>query len=72
MNRRYSERVTMEKIASEDFNLNISRYMSTAKPEPEIDLAATQAELVQIEATIQQAKASHNEFLKELGLSPLP
>jgi type I restriction enzyme M protein len=62
----------MEKIASEDFNLNISRYMSTAKPEPEIDLAATQAELVQIEATIQQAKASHNEFLKELGLSPLP
>jgi type I restriction enzyme M protein len=69
---RYSKRVTMDVIASNDYNLNISRYISTAQQETEIDLAATHAELVEIENAIQKATAKHNEFLKELGLSPLP
>ena len=53
-------------------NLNISRYVSTALQEVEIDLAATHRELVKIEETIQKATTKHNEFLKELGLPPLP
>ena len=69
---RYSKRVAMERIAEEAHNLNISRYISTAEQEAEIDLAATHAELVEIEKAIQKATAKHNEFLKELGLSPLP
>lgn len=68
----YSRRVTSEEIASNDYNLNISRYVSTAEQEPEIDLAATHAELVKIEDAIRTATAKHNEFLKELGLPPLP
>jgi type I restriction enzyme M protein len=68
----YSKRISMEDIAANDYNLNISRYVSTAKPEPEIDLAATHAELVRIEGEIRNATAKHNEFLKELGLAPLP
>jgi len=68
----YSRRVTMEEIKENDYNLNISRYVSTAKPEPEIDLAATHAQLVEIEREIRESTAKHNEFLKELGLAPLP
>ena len=40
--------------------------------EPEIDLAANHAKLVEIENTIQTATTKHNEFLKELGLPLLP
>jgi len=69
---RYSRRVAMEEIQENDFNLNISRYVSTAKPEPEIDLKATHAELVEAEKEIQAAKDKHNSFLEELGLPTLP
>ena len=62
----------MKEIEANDFNLNISRYVSTAEAEEEIDLAATHAELVEIEKSIQKATAKHNKFLKELGLPPLP
>jgi len=62
----------MKEIEANEFNLNISRYVSTAEAEQEIDLAATHRELVDIEKSIQSATANHNEFLKELGLPPLP
>lgn len=69
---RYARRVTMEEIAANDYNLNISRYISTAKPEEEIDLGAVNANLVELEEKIVKAAKKHNEFLKELGLPALP
>jgi len=69
---RYARRVGMEEIEENDYNLNISRYVSTAKPEPEIDLSEVHRDLVSIENDIQAAAAKHNTFLKELGLPPLP
>jgi type I restriction enzyme M protein len=69
---RYSKRVSMERIAEEHYNLNISRYVSTAVEEAEIDLEKTHADLVQIEQEIQESAAKHNTFLKELGLPQLP
>ena len=69
---RYSRRVEMEEIAKNDFNLNISRYISTAVGEEEIDLEETHGDLVQIEQRIQEATAKHNHYLKELGLPLLP
>ncbi len=69
---RYSRRVKMEEIEKNDFNLNISRYISTAQEEAEIDLAATHAELVTLEDQSISATAKHNAFLKELGLPLLP
>lgn len=69
---RYSRRVEMAEIEKNDFNLNISRYISTSVGEAEIDLAATHAELVRIEKDIAAAKEKHNAFLKELGLDLLP
>jgi type I restriction enzyme M protein len=69
---RYARRVTMNEIADNAYNLNISRYVSTAQAEVEVDLAATHAELVRIEAEIREATAKHNAFLQELGLPLLP
>ncbi|CAH8184261.1 type I restriction-modification system subunit M [Vibrio aestuarianus] len=69
---RYSRRVSMEEIEKNDFNLNISRYVSTAKAEPKVDLEAEHQKLVNIEKEINEALDKHNSFLKELGLPPLP
>ncbi|MDR3413285.1 MAG: type I restriction-modification system subunit M [Formivibrio sp.] len=69
---RYARRVGMDEIEANDFNLNISRYVSTAKDEVAIDLSATHKELVKIEGEILAATAKHNVFLKELGLPVLP
>jgi type I restriction enzyme M protein len=69
---RYSRKVEMAEIEKNDFNLNISRYISTAVGEAEIDLTATHQQLVAIEKEIEEAKKKHNGFLKELGLKPLP
>jgi type I restriction enzyme M protein len=69
---RYARRVKMKEIVANDYNLNISRYVSTAQQEEEIDLAATHQKLVGIEESIRKATARHNEFLKELGLPLLP
>jgi len=69
---RYSRRVEMAEIEKNEFNLNISRYISTAVEETEIDLAATHGKLVEIENTVLATTRKHNQFLKELGLNPLP
>jgi type I restriction enzyme M protein len=69
---RYSKRISTERVVKEGYNLNISRYISTSVQEEEIDLAATHQELVVIENAIQKAQDKHSEFLKELGLPPLP
>ncbi len=68
----YSRCVSMEEIEKNDFNLNISRYVSTAKPEPVVDLKKTHEELVNIEKEIEKYTKEHNKFLKELGLDLLP
>jgi type I restriction enzyme M protein len=62
----------MDEITKNDFNLNISRYISTAVGEEEIDLAATNAEPVKIEDAIRKATKIHSKFLKALGLPALP
>ena len=69
---RYSRRVSMAEIVDNDFNLNISRYISTAVAEKEIDLTAVNADLVSLEQKIEEATDKHNAFLKELGLPLLP
>lgn len=68
---RYSRRVSMEEIEKNDYNLNISRYISTATAEDEIDLQTVNAELVTLEQNIRTARDKHNAFLNELGLPVL-
>ena len=69
---RYSRRVSMEEIEQNDYNLNISRYISTAEAEEEIDLRVVQSEIDSIQEKIEAATKRHNGFLKELGLPLLP
>lgn len=69
---RYARRVDMDEIEANDFNLNISRYVSTAEAEEQINLEETHGELMGIEEKISKAKKAHNGFLEELGLKPLP
>jgi type I restriction enzyme M protein len=69
---RYSMRVSMARIEQEGFNLNISRYISTALPEERVDLLAVHQQLIEVEKRIAEAKKKHNAFLKELGLPLLP
>lgn len=65
---RYSRRVSMCEIKDNDYNLNISRYVSTAKEEAPIDLNEVHKKLVDIDIKIENARNRHNTFLKELGL----
>jgi type I restriction enzyme M protein len=65
---RYSRRVSMEEIAKNEYNLNISRYVNTAKTEEIINLKEVHEKLMKIEDEIKHAEERHNEFLKELGL----
>jgi len=69
---RYSRRVEMDEIADNDFNLNISRYVSTAAPEEWIDLGAVHRRLASSQKAAQDAAERHNTFLDELGLPRLP
>lgn len=69
---RYARRVSMQEIEKNDYNLNITRYVSTAIPEKEILLADVHEQLVGLENNIVESTNKHNEYLKELGLPLLP
>lgn len=65
---RYSRCVSISEIQDNNYNLNISRYVSTAKEEAPIDLKEVHKQLVDIDRKIEDARNKHNAFLKELGL----
>ncbi|CAH0231615.1 type I restriction-modification system subunit M [Pseudomonas brassicacearum] len=65
---RYARRVEMGEIEKNGYNLNISRYITTANAETDINLQAVNDKLATLEETIQAARDKHNVFLKELGL----
>jgi type I restriction enzyme M protein len=65
---RYSRVVSMEEIEKNNFNLNISRYVSTAVEEEPVDLQKVNEQLKEIQRDIDKARETHNKFLKELGL----
>ena len=69
---RYSRRVPMEEIKANNYNLNISRYISTAVSDEEIDLTEVNANLDDLERKIEISRNKHNEFLQALGLPPIP
>jgi type I restriction enzyme M protein len=68
---RYSRKVSMEEIEKNSYNLNISRYVSTAEDEVQIDLTEVNINLNSINEQIEKKTKEHNEFLSELGLATL-
>nr|WP_279629798.1 N-6 DNA methylase [Mucilaginibacter endophyticus] len=68
---RYSRKVSMDEIEHNDYNLNISRYVSTAKEEVNISLEEVNIKLTAINESIKANTDKHNAFLKELGLKTI-
>jgi type I restriction enzyme M protein len=65
---KYSHCASLEEIAENDFNLNIPRYVDTFEAEEEIDVAALQKEIVQIESELADVRVRMAGYLKELGV----
>lgn len=65
---KYSYCATPEEIAENDFNLNIPRCVDTFEAEEEIDVAAVQQEIEQIEGDVAKVRAQMHAYLKELGV----
>lgn len=59
---------TMEEIESNDYNLNIPRYVDTFEEEEEIDIKAVMAEIKDLESQRASLDAEINKYLKELGI----
>ena len=65
---KYSHLATFDEIKENDFNLNIPRYVDTFEEEPEIDIAATQKRISELEQELAKTQSQMQEYLKELGL----
>lgn len=68
---RYARKVSMGEIEKNGYNLNISRYVSTAEAEEKIDLKEVNKKLESINKSIKDNTKKHNAFLEELGLPPI-
>lgn len=68
---RYSKRVSLNAIAENNYNLNISRYVSTAEDEISIDLSEVNKKLSEINKKIKLETDKHNSYLNELGLKEI-
>ena len=68
---RFSRRVSLKEIKENDFNLNITRYVSLAQEEVQINLEENHELLTSIDEKIAKSKEKLNAFLKELGLETI-
>lgn len=65
---KYSHIATLEEIKSNDYNLNIPRYVDTYEEEEQIDISATIQRINKLDKEIQATQAKMDSYLKELGL----
>ena len=65
---KFSHLASPQEIAENDYNLNVPRYVDTFEPEEEIDVAALQKEIDQIEAELTEVRGRMAGYLKELGV----
>jgi type I restriction enzyme M protein len=65
---KYAYRATPEKIAENDFNLNIPRYVDTFEPEKDVNLKAVQTEIESLETQLASVRVQLAGYLKELGV----
>jgi type I restriction enzyme M protein len=63
---KYAHCAPFEEIKENEFNLNIPRYVDTFEEEEEIDIAAVQKEIDQIEAELAAVRTRMAEYLKEV------
>jgi type I restriction-modification system DNA methylase subunit len=60
--------VTLEEIAKEnDYNVNISRYVDSSDPTPQLDVTEELKKLRELETRRNAAEQKMNKLLEELG-----
>jgi type I restriction enzyme M protein len=65
---KYAYLATFDEIKENDFNLNIPRYVDTFEEEEEIDIAAVQQEIGEIETKLAVVERKMKGFLEALKL----
>lgn len=65
---KYAYVAPLAEIADNDFNLNIPRYVDTFEEEAEVDVAAMQREIDQLEKELIEVRVRMREHLKALGV----
>jgi len=68
---RFSRRVSLREIKENDYNLNITRYVSLAQEVAPVNLSENHDKLVEIEKNLAEARSKLNGFLRELGLKEI-
>ncbi|MFA7628480.1 MAG: type I restriction-modification system subunit M [Candidatus Dojkabacteria bacterium] len=66
---KYSKKALLTEIASNDYNLNIPRYVDTFEAEAEIDIEAIANEIKAIDESIKETDRTIADFCKELNIS---
>ena len=65
---RFAHVASLEEIRSNEYNLNIPRYVDTFEEEAPIDIEVVQANIARLKHEIAEAEAKMDAYLKELGL----
>lgn len=65
---KYAYLAGYEEIVENDYNLNIPRYVDTYEPEPEVDIAAVQAEIRSLAQQLTDVERKIEVHLRELGI----
>lgn len=65
---KFARLVPMAEIVGNDYNLNISRYIDTSEPEPEVDLQQVKSALAELETREAEIDKKLSNFLLELGI----
>lgn len=68
---KYARVVSLEEIKENDYNLNISRYVDTTEPEPEVDIPGVIKEIKELKEKAKNTEDKLNEYLKELGFTEI-
>lgn len=68
---KYAHVASHKELATNDYNLNIPRYVDTFEEEEEIDVAAVQREIDQLETELAAVRKQMRAHLKALGVEGL-
>ena len=63
---KYSYVATPEEVQENDYNLNIPRYVDTFEEEAEVDIAAVQKEIEQLEDELVKVQKEIDQYLTQL------
>jgi len=64
---KYAHVASLQEIRSQEYNLNISRYVDTSEEEPEIDLMVVRAERMELQSKLAELEVEMEKYLGELG-----